>query len=289
MVGRTSHGVVKVFLDILQQHGAAVRVNCIDFGFRDEVDELVGSVFANKRIDGFALWKHDGLEVHVQLFRHLEVLLDPQFLFPAILFATHDDRERFGTASLELVQVIDVQFLEHRRDNAWNAGEVCGERIEESLHDNRVFTVGLDVERDDCRTRSIRNVRVALFVVVDEPSIDGVDESLGVAGRNRQSRLVVRFEVVQVKTDLVAFDTGKHAVADERFRVAAVIAETIQLGLPDAPAAGFQEFCRRRAFASGPVAVTHEAFQHFGFFAADFLDPRMFAFLVACQILVEGA
>ena len=37
------------------------------------------------------------------------------------------------------------------------------------------------------------------------------------------------------------------------------------------------------------MAVTHKAFEHLGLFAADFLDPRVFAILVVCQILVECA
>jgi hypothetical protein len=37
------------------------------------------------------------------------------------------------------------------------------------------------------------------------------------------------------------------------------------------------------------VAVSNEAFQDFGLFAADFLDPRVFAILGTCQILVERA
>ena len=130
---------------------------------------------------------------------------------------------------------------------------------------------------------------MALFVIVDKSTVNRVDKSLGIAGRNGNSRFVVSFEVVEVKTDLVAFDAGEHAVADERFRVAAVVTETIKLGLANAPAAGFEELCRRGALAGGPVAVTHKAFEDLGFFATDFLDPRVFAILVVCEVLVECA
>ena len=213
--------------------------------------------------------------------------MDLEFLVTAVFFAAQDDCECFGSAGLQLVQVVDVQFLEHRGNNAWNTGEVGGEGVEEPLYDNWIFAIRLDVKRNGGRTRGVSNVRVAFFVIVDKPSVDGMNESLGVTCRNRDSRFVVGFEIVEIKTDLMAFDAGEHAVTDERLRVTAVIAESIELCLTNAPAAGFEEFCRRRAFAGCPVAIANEAFQYLGFFATDFFDPRMFVVLVVCYVLVE--
>ena len=161
------HGVIKVFLDVLQQHGAAVGVDCIDFGFFNEVDELVCSILADKCINRFVFREHDGLEVHVHLVGELQVPLDLEFLVTAVFFAAQDDRKCFCSAGLQLVQVVDVQFLEHRGDNAWNTGEVSGEGVKESLYDNRIFAIRLDVKRNGGRTRGVSDVRVALFVIVD--------------------------------------------------------------------------------------------------------------------------
>ena len=262
---------------------------CIDLGVCDEVKQLVGAVLADKCVDTIAFRKHDGLEAHVHLLGKLQVLLDFEFLIPAVFFTAQNDGERFSSACLEFVQVVDVQFLEHRGDNTRNAGKVCSECVKETLHDNRVLAIGLDVERNDGRAGGVRDIGMALFVVVDEATVNGMDISLGIASRDCNSRFVVRFEVVEVKTDLVAFDAGEHAVADERFRVAAVVTETVKLGLANAPAAGFEELCRRRTLAGGPVAVAHKAFEYLGLFATDFLDPRVFAILIVCEILVECA
>ena len=115
-----------------------------------------------------------------------------------------------------------------------------------------------------------------MVVVVHQAAVDGMDKPLGVTSRDSDARFVIGFEVIQVETDLVAFDTGEHAVAHERLGVAAVIAEAVELRLADAPAAAGEVFCRRRAPAGGPVAVTYKAFEDLRFFAADFLDPRVF-------------
>ena len=146
-------------------------MNGVDFGIGDEVNELVGAIFADKCINGFVLREHNGLEAHVHLFGELQVFLNLEFLVATVFFAAQNNCERFGPASFEFVQVVDVQFLEHRGDNARDAGEVSGERVKESLYDNGVFAIGLDVERNDGRTRSIRDVGMALFVIVDESTL----------------------------------------------------------------------------------------------------------------------
>ena len=112
--------------------------------------------------------------------------------------------------------------------------------------------------------------------IIEDAPVNGVDQPLGIACGNGDARLVVSFEVIQVETDLVSFDTRHHAVADKRFGTAAIIAETVELRLSDVPSACGKELCRRRAPASGPVTVTDEVLEDLGFFATDFLDPGMF-------------
>ena len=248
----------------------------IFFGLVDERNQLVGTVLAHHEVDGLVLREYDGLEFQVEFLGHLQVALDAVFLFPAVLLATQDERHGFGAACLELEQVALREFLVHRGNDARDAGEVRGQRVKESFDDNRLVVFGLDVERNVARARSKGDVRMAPAVVFHEPSVNGMDEALGVAGRNGNARFVVGLEVVEVETDLVAFDAGEHAVAHERFGVAAVVAEAVELRLADAPAAAGKVLRRRRALAGRPVAVAYEAFEDFRFFAADFLDPRMF-------------
>ena len=115
-----------------------------------------------------------------------------------------------------------------------------------------------------------------VVVVVQKAAVHRVDKPLGVARGDGDARFVVGLEVVEVETYLVALDTGEHAVAHERFGVAAVVAQAVKLRLANAPAAAGEEFRRRGALAGRPVAVTYKAFEDLRLFAADFLDPRMF-------------
>ena len=114
-----------------------------------------------------------------------------------------------------------------------------------------------------------------------------MNQALGIAGRNRDAGFVVGVQVVQIETDLVAFDSRHHAETYERFRVAAIIADAVKLGLANAPAASGQEFGRRRALASGPVAVAHKVFENLGFFATDFLNPRVFFLQVVFRLEIS--
>ena len=169
-----------------------------------------------------------------------------------------------------------AQFLVHGRNHTRNAGKVGGQCIEEAFDNYRFCNIGLNVERNVCRARGVRNVRMRSVRFIDQATVNGVNQALRIAGRNRDTRFVVGIQVVQIKTDLVAFNARHHAEAHERFRVAAVIANAIKLSLTNAPSAGGQEVGRRRASAGGPVAVAHKVFENLGFFATDFLDPRMF-------------
>ena len=181
------------------------------------------------------------------------------------------------------------KFLVHGRDHSRNTGKVCGECVKETLDNHRLANVGLDVERNVARARCVRNVTVRTIGIVEDASVNGVDQPLGIARGNGDARFVVGFKIVQVEANLVAFDTRHHAVADERFGVAAVIAEAVELCLSDVPSACGEELCRRRALACGPVAVTYEVFEDLGFFAADFLDPRMFILRLLVVVGFEGA
>ena len=168
------------------------------------------------------------------------------------------------------------QVLVHGRNHSGDAGEVGGQRVEHAFDDDGVLVVGLDVERDVGRARCIRDVEVVRPVIFHGASVDGVDESLGVAGRDGDAGFVVRFQVVEEERDLVAFDAREHAVAVEGFGVAAVVAETVELRLADVPSALGEEVGRRGALAGGPVAVAYEVLEDARLFAADFLDPGMF-------------
>ena len=47
--------------------------------------------------------------------------------------------------------MVDVQFLEHRGNDARDAGEVSRESVKETLYDNGVLAIRLDIERNNGR------------------------------------------------------------------------------------------------------------------------------------------
>ena len=252
-----------------------MRVDCILFRLVDEVQQVVCAVVAQHQVYRLALGQHDRLELQALRPCHLQVALDAELLFPAVRLPAQNDGHGVCPAGFELVQVAHRELLVHGRDYSRDAGQVCGKRVEHAFHDNRVLVIGLDVEWNVARAGGVRNVGVVRAVVVHGTPVYGVDQPLGVACGDGDARLVVNLEVVEEERYLVALDARKHAVAVERFRVAAVITETVELGLSDAPAAAFQEFCRRRALACGPVAVAHEVLEYARLLAANFLNPRM--------------
>ena len=130
------------------------------------------------------------------------------------------------------------QFLVHGGNHAGNSCQVCSQGIEETFYDNGIAVFGLDIEGNIAWARGKRNVGVGLAVVFHETSIYRMDQSFGIACGNGNSGFVVGFQVVQIETDLVAFQSGKHAITKEGLRVATVVAQAVELGLNDVPAPG---------------------------------------------------
>lgn len=150
----------KIFANILEQHGFAVRPHGVFFGVPNLFEKRVRSVFADKRVNGFAEGQNDGLEAHSFGFREFQAFANVELLVSPVRVLAENQRDAFGSAGLELVEMAAAKRLVYRRDDSRNSSEIGGQRVEKSFDDNRIFDVLLDIERNVQRTGGVRNIRV---------------------------------------------------------------------------------------------------------------------------------